>query len=327
MIRRLERKGILHIAEHSKKAIGKNGQTPKGLKPLVSMLEACRRLALQTVDTQTVDTQTVDTDRGHLADRGQFIKSVHGQVSDNVEDNMKKTVDTEQETHLLIAVNKKEEKTVLRDTISHCMVDNESVHGFVHGHPFDLYQAVRQVLDSVEHGIEHRRAMAELASTHWAPRILKSGDIIGPDQIGLDGHIYPEFLPQCQCGHAVTYLHQEVAENRFKIFPKQICASCIELQRLQAREADEKEYARLLKKGWVKFIHDGDKVSFDDCVLVNGEMRLRYFREVALDRCECGQLVHYELLKSDSGLHVNAGEQCPICVEVSKLGAGTVVGV
>jgi hypothetical protein len=181
-------------------------------------------------------------------------------------------------------------------------------------------RTVRLVLD----GIEHRRDMATLAASHWAvirPRLLKGGDIIGTNDVDGDGYILKHLLPKCACGNVVKYSHQMLGGDRVQVFLKSACDECTAAEVQRTRTVTEKEFDRLLKQGWVKFIHDGDKVPVDYYTR-DGELRLKYLRELALDRCECGQPVFYELVKSDSGVHVNAGQQCSTCWSLQRATAG-----
>ncbi len=174
------------------------------------------------------------------------------------------------------------------------------------------YRIVRQVLTNVEQIHE----MAELAASHFGRSItrrLKSGDILTEDDVDGDGHIHKHILPLCACGDAVAYGFQELHENVFKVFPRKVCENCKAAGTFREREAIEKDFDQRLSKGWVKFIHDGDVIPMNDYTSVGGELRLKYIRELALDRCECGLPVFYQLVKGDGVVCVNASEQCWTC--------------
>lgn len=168
---------------------------------------------------------------------------------------------------------------------------------------------VRQVLTN----IEHRRMMAELAASHWGPRLLRSGDIVGLEAIDGD-RIRRDLLPLCTCNKdVVTYSYQDLGNNRFQIFPKATCEGCINAEWLREREATEKEFDRLLKKGHVRFLHHGDKVPMSYCTKVKGALRLKYIKELALDRCSCSNPVFYDLDSDGITARINASDQCYTC--------------
>jgi hypothetical protein len=178
----------------------------------------------------------------------------------------------------------------------------------------ELNEVVLQALISADRRLEHRREMANLASEHWAPRLLRNGDIFGFDEVDGDGYVHRHLLPVCTCGSPVAYTHQKVSESRFKLFLKAACEVCLTAERIRTVEATEKEYNRLLAKGWVTPLHDGDRVNDSDYEVRAGVLRLKPLRELALDRCtDCGQPVLYELEKCDTGVYINAASQCYTC--------------
>ena len=139
------------------------------------------------------------------------------------------------------------------------------------------------------------------------PSLPPSGYIITLDP--TKEYTNADLVPLCPCGEYIcAFRYSELKDKRVRVFYESKCNSC-------AQTELENKYTQLLKAGKVRLLHDGSRVNVTDYAGRGGVLRLIPIRELALDRCQCGQPVLYDLIaERGAAPKIDAASRCKKCM-------------